>query len=184
MVDTIFGMEVDKKDIAELDRAMKRVSTAVWGKELKKNFRKSAKPLVNDIKSKINVLSGVTSKFITIKSKAYRGTGILYMGIGPRKGSAPGMIGANNIQEIITPSNIIHLIEGGTRPHQISSRGGLMIGDSLVRGTVNHPGQRANPVMGNAAKRRGPKVFKDFRTLMIAGIDRQVRKQGKDNGNS
>jgi hypothetical protein len=153
---------VDAKDaIKKLHLLPVRLRTRTMRRALTKGCTPIARELRRSIK-KTQWSTGFLKKNITSRVGKLRGTRIRAV-VGARNQRGP--MGRN-------PQKYLHLLEGGTRPHQIRTRGkmlklaGKVSKPSKGRGTwrqsisgfaksVNHPGSKAQNVLLMAARIAG-----------------------------
>jgi hypothetical protein len=121
-----------KADLSDLDRVLadlQTLSRGMQGSALRSALRAGASVLTR------------AEKAASPSRRVRKSLTAIVKGSG---GHAEARIGAKKR----TPGGrLLHLIEGGAKPHRISPRRGkvLKVGARFVRGVINHPGARARP---------------------------------------
>jgi HK97 gp10 family phage protein len=153
---TIQGME-------ELSKLLKLLPGRVQKKVLRKAIVAASSPIVKQARANAPVRFGFLKRSVGRKVKTYR-TGNVVAVIGAKRGSG------NSRHE---PANYSHLVERGTRPHQISK--GAVIDKVLTAGKP-HPGAKPKPFLKPAFDANVQSSTKIAGNVLAAGIEAEARK--------
>ncbi len=127
-----------------------------------KAMRAALKPLPGIVKAAVPRELGLLRKFISQKVKFYvaRTTAIGLVGPAVRPAVVMRRPSSWSTQpQRQNPVKYAHLVERGTRPHDIRTKRG---------GTIMHPGAKAHPFMGPAAESTGPRIVASYRDFLVA----------------
>jgi HK97 gp10 family phage protein len=157
-------LENDKQLVAQ----MRRIRAAVVKKAVRKANTKAMRPVVQQAKASVRKESGTVSKAIGVRHKHYS-----------RSGTMVSMVGIRNQDSVIKqrptinpfsgmsayrkhdPRKTAHLIERGTKPHQIVVFGRLKI---------SHPGTKPRPFLAPAMERNISSIIAVQRNILRAEI--------------
>ncbi|KKL96984.1 hypothetical protein LCGC14_1838990 [marine sediment metagenome] len=180
--DIAIRLDLDEAALKHLDRAMKVLPEKVYARVVSSAARLSMLPALKAMKQRVNATStnmGHLRDSLIRKVKKYKSAGVVYVVVGPENKlilvSTP-----DGGQRRVNPANYSHLVEYGTTAHKIGApTGGLKIGPLVIRGTVDHPGAKAQPFARPAFDETKHKVIRVYRKKVLAGIERETRKLSK-----
>lgn len=157
----------------ELQRTLQRLGWGASRKAIYKANSKAIRPVVQSAKSNVRRTSKTVAKGIGVRHKAY-----------PRKGNVVSVVGVRNDTKLVQerphinpfndqwmyrkhdPRKTAHLIEGGTKAHQIVVFGRLKI---------NHPGTSPKPFLEPALERNQNKVIALHAQILRQELERAAR---------
>lgn len=142
----------------ELIKALKEIPDKLARKTLRTVGTKAARPVAAEARKLVKPVSPTIAKSIAIKAKVYPKSGNLFVAIGPRRDSPKSPTGHN-------PSKTAHLVDRGTKPHDIS-RGWVRI---------KHPGARATPFLQPAEKKAQAEVERIFLKELSEGLTKILK---------
>lgn len=139
---------------AELDRALKQLSSKLEARLLRQALRDGGVVLQKGAQGHVSVRKGNLRKTIRVTTRVSKGVVVVQVKAGnPKKGVF-----------------YAHLVEGGTKPHTIRPHRGkrLKIGPAFFL-KVEHPGSRARPFMTPA--------FNEHTDAAIAAVAASLRRR-------
>lgn len=104
-------------------------------------LRKAQKPLRERTRALARKESGLLKKSIGTKEKTYKNSGVVMAIVGPRSGFKR-WVTVRGLRKLRNPVRTAHLVEQGTRAHDIPIRRGPFAGT-----VVHHPGAHPYPFL-------------------------------------
>lgn len=149
----------------ETAKKLEQLGVKVEKKILAKSVRAGGAPAVKAAKRNMPVRSKALKQSVTQKVKRFKTSVVSITGARSRK-TASG----------VNPAKYLHLVEGGTRRHEIRSRGlALRIG-RFFTGQVDHPGARAQRPIQRAQQETKQKSIAAFGDKLKTETDAEVRR--------
>jgi len=175
-VDQAITLDLDDEKFDRLIRALEKLPDKLYDKVVKRAAKMAVKPMMKIAKARAPHKSGFFKKSIISKLKTYKRNATVIVIMGPENKKDP-QTGEN-------PANIAHLIEYGTAAHKIVPRDikstpGMPVGGNemgvLFRGSVNHPGIKAQPFMRPAYDLGRVASVERYRTELKKKFDSVVK---------
>ncbi len=104
----------------------------------------------------------------------------------PSSGAVLAIVGADSkyrdAQTGHRPSKTLHLVERGTKPHEINAKGEFLLAVPIGGGqfryvkSVHHPGTAAHPILTPAQEQNNPKVIASFSAEIGKKVERMWSK--------
>lgn len=170
-----FDIELNENAWRELEKLMQEVGPKLAKKGLKKALRESAKPIIKDARGKVPTRSKALKKSLGQKVRTNNRRGVGYSIVGAR--SKWTTYQGNKVN----PAYYAHLVEFGTRRHLISPKsekgsvGTLRVGQSFVKGAVQHPGSRPRPFLRPAWDRNRRRAMITMGNVLGRELTRVVK---------
>lgn len=127
-------------------------------------------PVLRDARKAVPEATGLLKKSLGKKTKNYKRDGVSFVLVGPRNGYKDPETGQN-------PVNYCHLVEYGTKRHEVPGNPVLRINGNFVRGSVRHPGARMQPFLRPALDKNAPTAVDRYAKAMLRGIERMAKKR-------
>ena len=172
-----YDMKLDRGLWGQVVRVLNELPTNVENQIVRPASSKAYKPIVQAAKAILGSRrrTGLLRKSIGLVQRTRRGT--VYTIVGPRTGFKDPETGEN-------PVNIAHLVELGTKPHEIAPRqqsGVLAVKSpggptSYVSGAVQHPGAEAKPFIRPAWDAQRGQIMPTLEREMAAKIMQKAAK--------
>jgi hypothetical protein len=167
----VIVVKMDERQLAAMRDRLIRLPNEVQNRVVGNAISQGIKPVLDQAKQLVPVRFGLLRESLGVKRVKYGGGATQIAMVGARKEVR---------SEHDWPVKYSHLVELGTRPHDIQLTRPLQLGDvTLPAGTIiHHPGSKPNPFLRTALRMKGQAALNRARVSMLAGIDRQVRKLG------
>lgn len=154
----------DRELIKKLNKLERRVQT----RSIKRASSKAIRPVVQDAKAGARGESKAVAKGIGVRHKMYK-----------KDNNLVSVVGVRNVASVATtrqqlnpftgetetlphdPRHIVHLIEGGTKPHMIQVYKNLK---------VRHPGTKAKPFLEPAMTKNETRIAQIYRETLRSEI--------------
>jgi HK97 gp10 family phage protein len=166
----VSGIKIDVAGLDALKRRLEALPRAVRNRVVRKAVNAGSTIVLQAARRKVPVRSRVLKKSLGRKNKTLK-TGYVSI-IGPRRGHRTQTASGRPYDPVFTA----HLVEGGTKPHQITIR--QRKGKTLARPQViRHPGSAAQPFMKPALDDNRAAVRNAIAAKMREGIEQEARKR-------
>lgn len=161
--------------VVDTDDLRKKLSRLKWTaarKAIQKANSKAIRPVVSSAKSNVRPISNTVAKGIGVRHKGYSQTGTVISVVGVRNDAslAVDRLIENPFSGQLSyrkhdPRHTAHLIEGGTKPHQIVIFGRIH---------VNHPGTAPRPFLKPALTRNESKIIAIHGQILAQELEKAV----------
>ena len=142
---------IDLTGADQLKKVLSAFEVKVQKKLLRKAVAKASRPMVKEARKNARKIkeSGLLAASMGVRIKRYPKSMSYVAVIGPRTGFKSKKRNSLSGQRALrNPSNYAHLVEFGTRPHEISSENrSMIIGGIYIKGAIKHPGSRPKPFL-------------------------------------
>lgn len=142
----------------ELRNLITELPKRVESKALRKGLTVGSAPIKRAVKAGTPRRTGTLKRNIISK-------------VSVKKGKGFSVTGARYIKGKNNPSRYLHLVEGGTRPHDIKQ--------PKRRRTLHHPGTSGKGFVHNAERSTGPTAVRLVQGIMLSTVRAEAKKLGK-----
>jgi HK97 gp10 family phage protein len=159
---------------------------AVFRRISRSSALKAMRPVAKAAKAnaKAHRRTGQYEKSIGVKTKTYKRSGTVWVGIGPRHGyrvetTVTRILNGKEIKETraVDPTKYAHLVELGTQPHSLGKGSNIRKGIQIVG--RQHPGSEAMDILKRALESNAARVIQALSDEMVRGVEQESKKAAK-----
>ncbi len=175
----------DIQGVEEVQAALKAMPMHLTGKVLRNAIAKAAKPYTKQARANMKKISPTIGAAITNRTKLYKNSGTVVNVVGVRSDTKPTVKDATvtmpdgstkTVQRKHDPRNTAHLVEFGTKPHEVTIP---WLGTYKKKYRVQHPGSPEYAPMRRALETTKGQVVRVLKHEVLTGVDKITERLAK-----